>query len=396
MIIGAGFAGLYFVHKFKPENYLILEKENRIGGRVYNINWNNQQISLGGGILRFNDMKIIKLCEEFGLDAPEFESSYYLIDLDGPIPNEDLYYEPNKVIINYLKKVFITNKEEIQRQKMSFKQFLYEYLEYHIAQTIIDNLLYLSYLDSDVQSVLDDKIYQLMRVEPFKARFIKQSGYTGLLNKLIESVGISNIKLNSKVNLIRKNKNIYEIVCSNGVKYTCDRLILATEKNPKINIEMKEVLEAYEMMGSCPYIRSYSYWNSGHKITNSIRTQNYPGKVIKISDKILMSCYTECDRALQLNKWLEKNSKTEQKKIICDLLVKSNINVECPDDFIYIYWDVGTHYIKPSIKYSSLRDLIKKIAKESNIYLVGEVFAESHGWVNCALESVDLLYNELV
>ena len=35
--IGSGFAGLYWCYKNKPEKFIILEKSDRIGGRIYNI-----------------------------------------------------------------------------------------------------------------------------------------------------------------------------------------------------------------------------------------------------------------------------------------------------------------------------------------------------------------------
>jgi hypothetical protein len=396
IIVGAGFAGLYFAHKFRLDNFIILERENRVGGRVYNFEWNGQQISMGGGILRNNDKHTIKLAEEFGLKTTQSNSKYYFIDLEGSIPNEELYYEANKVIINYLKKIFITHKDEIKRLELTFRQFLFEYLEYHIAQTIVSNLLYFSYLDSDVETIFNEKIYQLMRIEPFISRYILPNGYTGLLDKLVESVGKSNIKLNITVTNIYKSGNKYVINCSNNLTFTCDKLILATEKNPKINIEIKEVNELYEMFGSCPYIRSYGFWNLGHNITNSIKTQNYPGKIIKINDKLLMTCYTECIRAKQLNDFFTNKKKDDQIKIIHELLINSGIQIEKPDDFIYKLWEVGSHYPKPNFDYNLITSKIKDLAKNSNIYLVGEVFSDCNGWVNCALESVDRLYVDLI
>ena len=108
-----------------------------------------------------------------------------------------------------------------------------------------------------------------------------------------------------------------------------------------------------------------------------------------------MTCYTECDRASELNNLLEKNNKEQQIEIIYKLMINSGIQVEKPDDFIYVYWGVGTHYPKPNLDFKNMRKQIKNVATELNIYLVGEVFAESHGWVDCALESVNSLFNDL-
>ena len=58
IIIGAGFAGLYYAYKFNPKKYLIIERENRIGGRVYNIKWHDVQISLGGGAIKYDNINL--------------------------------------------------------------------------------------------------------------------------------------------------------------------------------------------------------------------------------------------------------------------------------------------------------------------------------------------------
>jgi monoamine oxidase len=68
IIIGAGIAGLYWASKTKPKNYLVLQKSNRIGGRIYNIEWNGSQISLGGGIIKASNNYTIGLVNEFGFD----------------------------------------------------------------------------------------------------------------------------------------------------------------------------------------------------------------------------------------------------------------------------------------------------------------------------------------
>ncbi len=395
VIIGAGFAGLHFAHKFKLKNFIILEKNNRIGGRVYNIKWNNEQISLGGGILRIDDTSTLNLINEFNLEIVKKSNKFYFIDLEGQDPNEELFYEPNKIIISYLKKLFEKNRDYIKKFKLTFRQFLYEYLEYHVAEIIISNLLYLSYLESDVETIFEEKIYQLMRIKPFFHFYIKPDGYTSLLNKLIESIGESNIKLETSVIEITRSDNKYIVKCEGNIIYTCDKLVLATEKNPKIKINFQEVNNLYEMFGTCQYFRSYGYFRSGHGISNPIKTHKLPGKILVSSKNILMTSYTENFDASEMKELFENKEKEDQLSIINNLLINTGLKVNRPDDFIYIYWNVGTHYPKPNFNFDSMKNAITKLAKEDNIYLVGEVFSDCHGWVNCAFESVDRLYDEL-
>ena len=398
IIIGSGVAGLYYVKKFSPVNYLILERENRIGGRVFNIKWNNRQISLGGGVIKPTNKYTLDLCKEYGLETSEFSSSYHFVDYEGnipTIPNEKYFYNENKNIIEFMRKVYRQNSNEIKRMKLSFNEFLEKYFNFKISKTIKKNLLYLSDLNADPGQVLqDDVIHELLRVADFKLMSIKSGGYTLLLKKLLEKIDQNNIKLNTCVVSINRIAKKYQLVCSDGSNYYCEKLVIATEKNPHIQLNIPNISSIYNLVDGCEYIRVYSYWKNGHGLTSSMRTQNLPGKVILIDDKVLMACYTEYYNAKRLLKLLEKNSKEDQLQIIYDLLNNSGITVPKPDDIIFKFWNVGTHYLNPNTDFKIMRNMIKNMALEENVYLVGEIFASTHGWVDSAIESVELLYNE--
>jgi hypothetical protein len=392
IIIGGGIAGLYYVHKFKPKNYILLEKNDRLGGRIYNIQWHNEQISLGGGVIKSTNIHTLKLLEELNLKTNEFISKYYLIDLPGKNPNEEDYYELNKMIINYLKKLLEKNYEEIIKTKLTFNDFLYKYLDNKIYEFIKSNILYLTHLNADVKySLEDENMYELLRVANVKLKYIIKNGYTELLDKLIKNI---NYKLNTNVNIINKKNNKYEIICDN-VTYTCDKLVLATEKNLSIIKNLSPVKEIYNLVEGCEYIRIYAYWKDGHGIINSIKTKNLPSKIIRMNDNILMICYTESYNAVLLNNFFQNHNKEEQINYVYKLLIDSKINIKKPDDLYYKFWKIGTHFFKPNTNFNDLRNKIKNVAITENIHIIGEPFSNYHGWVDSAIYSVDLLLHEL-
>lgn len=318
-----------------------------------------------------------------------------MIDLLGDSPNESKYYNANKIIIKYLKKLYKKNKYEIEQMKLTFDEFLLKYLDYKLYNIIKNNLLYLTYMNADVSYTLDNEtIYELLRINNFKIKYIKPNGYTTLLKRLLEEIDKSRIKLNCTVNIINKIGNKYELICNN-IRYSCENLVIATEKNLNITINLPKVNEIYKLVDGCSYIKVYAYWINGHNIKNSIRTQNIPGKIIYINEKILMACYNESYNANKLYDLLNKNNKSSQLNIIHSLLNNSGIKIDVPNDIIYKYWINGTHYLNPNTNFEHMRNKIKYLYKNDNISLVGELFASSHGWVNSALESVDLLYNDL-
>ena len=408
IVIGAGISGLYWIYKSRPSTYMILEKSDRIGGRIYNIKWNNNQISLGGGIIKHNNKYTIKLCEELGLELGQSVSEYEMIDwvktdntkrdnINITEPNEKEFYKINENIIKYLKKVYNQNKSTITLNKYNFEEFLNLYIDLELVNLIKSNILYHTYYNADVKSVLYDEMDELLRTGKFEIKYIVGGGYTTLLEKLIQIVGLENIKLNHDVIEIRKNNSIFEIKTSSEQIFRTKKIILATEKQNNIKYIFESNLvesigSLYSMTSGSNYIRIYSYHSNGHGLKYSYKTSGLAGKVIYINDKILMCVYTEESDALKINKLLENKTKDVQLEIIYNLLLKSNILITKPDDIIIKYWNTGVHYNNPGYNKEIKNDLIKKLKKE-NIIVVGECISDSHGWVNSALESVEFNFN---
>lgn len=406
IVIGAGIAGLYWIYKSKATNYLVLEKSDRIGGRIYNIDWNGKQISLGGGIIKSSNNYTINLVNEFGFDLVDDISKYQMIDFISDNsnnnlnqkPNEDSFYTLNKNIIKYLKKIYQLNKEEIDKNKINFEDFLDLYVELKISQFVKCAFLYKTYFNSDVYSVLYDEMDELLRTKDFHYKFIVGGGYTLILDKLIEIVGKSNILTNSNVIEIRKNNDLYQIITDENKIYQAKKIILATESNNKIFFNFlneqitNKLVQLYKMVSGSNYIRIYSYHKNSHGLIHSYKTNGLAGKVIYINDKILMCSYTEENDALRLKKLLENKTKKSQCGIIYKLLNNSSIPITKPDDIIIKFWNSGVHYNNPGYNKQIIQRLIAELKKE-NIIVIGECVSNSHGWVNSALESVEFVLN---
>lgn len=74
VIIGAGITGLYLAYKLitiknvNPEDIVIYEKNNRIGGRVYTYSNKGFNYSVGAGRLGKNHKYVMKLIKDFKLE----------------------------------------------------------------------------------------------------------------------------------------------------------------------------------------------------------------------------------------------------------------------------------------------------------------------------------------
>ena len=76
LIIGSGIAGLYLGNLLYESNqeYLILEKNDYVGGRILTSNINNINVALGAGIIRESDNLVIELCKKYDIKLKEHNS----------------------------------------------------------------------------------------------------------------------------------------------------------------------------------------------------------------------------------------------------------------------------------------------------------------------------------
>lgn len=394
IIIGSGIAGLYWTYKAKPKNFLILEKSNRIGGRIYNINWNNFSISLGAGVIKSTNSYTIELANSLGINLIDSSSEYFYNDSNQNL-SEKNFYNLHKLIIEYLKKIYEKNVLSIQQNKLSFDDFLNLFVSLDIATYIRNNFLYKTYFDAEPYSVIYDEMNELLRTNNFAIKYFSNSSYLAIVDKLVESIGMANIKLNSTVKLIRLKNNIFEIYTNTNTKYLAKKIVLATETNSNILFDINSKLNSklkklYQMVSGSNYIRIYSFHSAGHNITQSYKTIGLAGKIIYINPNILMCSYTENLDAIKLFNLLKNKNKLEQIDLIYKLLTNCNIPISKPDDIIIKYWNIGVHYNNPNYNSSQKKKLISDLY-QSGIITIGEALADSHGWVNSALESVEYI-----
>jgi len=393
IIIGAGIAGIMYAYKHKSTNFVILEKNDYVGGRVKNIEWHDTFISLGGAVFLPNHEYVIDLCRIFGLKIQDYTTTYHLTELNGKIPNNSLYYKDFDTIYKSLRKKYFKHEDIIKKNNLTFKEFLEIYFPYEASSTILSNSLYCSHFSSDPGLFLDnDFLYDCLRVEDTKMMFIakdnSKSGYDFLMEKLLDQINKSNIKLSSSVTQINYSNGLYECICDNAIFLT-KKIILATDIKSGINFNLdNDVLlplnSVFNSVGYEPYIRIYSFHNSGHKLINSCKTYGLIGKTIVINDNILMLCYNESFYARELNNLLVKLEKNEQIDILYKLFLNHNIPITKPDDIYIKYWNVGAHYCKPNFNIEKELNELKKY----NIEIIGEIVSKSHGWINCALSTV--------
>lgn len=217
LIVGGGIAGLYSAYKihdkFKTSNIIIIEKDNRIGGKIYTMPINdNTNIELGAGILHSDNINVLNLLKELKLDDKLFCKDKI---------NKNYWQFKNK---NFVKKIninesnFFNNLNFLKRYKKNnetnnniSKNTLYELIEQTLGKNTADEMNNIHGYDGDfIYQNASDGIDMLERDYNSRICFL-QGGLSQITNKLkmyLESVGI-NIYTKAKLIDIINTNNVF-------------------------------------------------------------------------------------------------------------------------------------------------------------------------------------------
>lgn len=393
IIIGAGIAGLYTGYKLKKEkidDFLILEKSNKIGGRMGLFDFENTMVSIGAGVGRYKKDKILKkILKELNLEYSIFDSHTKVFDVKKEINVQKT--------MNFLK---IKYKNEKDNLFLSFKEFSLKYLEKEHYKKFILSTGYTDYENSAVVDVLEnygmDDNYGKLK--------IMKINWNDLLNNLTNLINVDNIRLNSEVKKIEKTNKKYKISTKDGVFIT-NKVVIATEINFLHKIFKNSI---YDYVKSQPFLRIYVKIHPDDNKIASVIFKNInngtifidsPLQKIYIVDEnkgVYMVSYSDNKNAIKSNKFSIKEIENE---IIKNLSEKfTNFNSFRIIKIIKFYWKSGTHYFTPqSMIYPNRKLFINKLQNpQKNIYVVGESVALHQGWSNGALETVHNIFNNLI
>lgn len=401
IIIGSGIAGLYSAYKIlniKPDaSILILERNKKewLGGRTYNENFFGVSIATGAGIGRQKkDKLLLKLLNQLHIsyDRHIIHKNYAdnVVDIDI-----------NK-FVSYLKKEY--NKNPSLYRNKTFSQFATELLGKEMYTSFKITTGYSDYENSDVHDVLyyygmDDNSNKL------NAFFLSWKDLVDtLINRLLEC----NVDIKASSNVIQINKLNYDtsgcgfvIQCVNKKKYMCNKIILATTISSIQKLLPANQFPIYKEIHGQPFLRVYGKFSgrSASIMKNVVKSYTvvsgplYKIIPINVNKGVYMIAYNDNEGSIILKNNL-KNT-VENRMLFARLLESAlglsneSIKLDAIKDF---YWNIGTHYYEPlSDKYKNRIEFIEKAQNPmKNIKVVGEVVALDQGWVEGALESVEL------
>ena len=403
IIVGSGMAGLYAalsVKKLCPElSYLVIEREELFGGRSYDVHFEKTDVVTGAGIGRKNkDKLLLQLMKDFKIPIKEFETQHkYSSSIHPPCEVKTTFL--------HLKKIYEKeNKNKVIKNHETFKQY---------AKNILGEDAYNHFIlcagYSDYES---EDIYDTLYNYNFDDNYNKWVGFSVpwkiLVDKIVTSLG-KNIINNTEVAKIYKQDNYFEISTKNNsgnsiknTKYYCEKIVIATDIDTvkKLIHNISPNPSLYSQIKGQPFLRLYAKFSKDSIPYLKEKIQGVtviPGPMQKVipmnpDNGVYMVVYSDNNDADYFKKYFKNNEKN--RTIINNLLEKSlelegKLHIESIKDF---YWKNGTHYYAPlTDKFKNRQEFIKVAQRpDKNIIIVGELISIHQGWVEGALESVDI------
>jgi protoporphyrinogen oxidase len=390
IIIGGGIAGLYMNYlltdKYKT---LLLEKNNHLGGRIFQDNFHNYKINTGARIGNLHNTELLKLLQKLNIQYKIL--NYKIIILNKKI---NMYQMVKSIKDKYNEITKLSNKN---LNNISAREFIIEHFGIEFFKLYSNFTEYTDFFNQSINTYIhnypiNDHIPKISEKDNISIN------WNLLVKKLIKKIKKKNkIIKNYEVKNIIYNKKTLQYNINN--KFIAKNIIICVtlkQLNKLIKKSNLDIPKNYynKYIGSVPFLRIYTYHKNGHNI--NLNKYNITGtklnKIIIENNKILTILETDYKNALYWKQFI--NNKTILiNKIKRELQKITNIDIKI-DDIKIIYWDDGIHYFKPSNIniFEKFDELINPLP---NFYVCGEIISTKQGWVEGALKTVNFLYKKL-
>ena len=431
VIIGGGIAGIYSMYNLKKKypklKVLLLEKEDRFGGRIYTYRKKIDNIDyimdLGAGRIGFHHKLMVNLIDELKLTK-------YIV----PITNTKNYIEYNKktkqsidkselkekyedLLYKFLHNSKIINLSKIFLQKFYLNELLNKFIPKIIPKSIynfIENSFEyknkLFYLNA--YNAINYFKYDYNSTSKF---FILKTGYDSIIDNMLNKISPNKnykLKKNSYVNDIFYNNetskyDIFYNFNNENYRISCKHLICAL---PKCDLIKFNILSDYKKelntINEISKVRIFEIYNKT-KINNEekIWFENIPKTstndnlefIIPIDPKsgLIMSSYNE-NLSTQKNYWHELFKKSEnllKKKLHEHLCLIFNKEIPESKYIKLYYWKHGVACWKKKVDSNYVSQKILNLMP--NFYICGENYSQYQAWCEGSLETSEEVINKI-
>lgn len=402
IIVGAGSAGLYtgwYLQILFPKiKILIVEKNDRIGGRVKSICDDGIYYEAGAGRISSKNKILLSLIDHFKLELSQIDSDYEYVDSDNgnKVSYSRIIYRLT-VILGQLNIIAtILGKKYLISTTIS--KFAKKYLT---DQDYIDLLKFCPYY-SEIH--IENAYYGLKSLNsfaPFHQFYLLPNGYSQIFNIIYNEYTKFGGKIifNNEIVKIKSNNGIVKSYSDDHSVYHSKYIIITGSINqiPTLN-HINAIMDRFGI-STQPLLRIYAKYpvdiDKKTWFDNITRTvTNNPLRLIIPIDSakgIIMISYTDGPDAKW---WLSKlNNQDKLYKTINKLVSATFRSLKIPSP-IWIkpyYWQYGGNFVKPN-NYGLTIKSINCLKTPNNVY-----FVMNHtNWVEGSLRLSLKVINNLV
>jgi protoporphyrinogen oxidase len=417
IIIGGGIAGLNTCYQLLKKNnklsILVLEKNKTLGGRIQTFRKKINNIEYhweeGAGRFNKNHLLLFDLINELGLSKD-------IIPIGSHItfkPSEGNYSKKflNKSPFDFIQKIIYHSKKDSLE---TLQQYTFE--EY--ALTIVKK--------DEMKFILDSFGYyaQLVRMNAYNAIklfgagmnpnlpfYSMKNGLDQIIEKMKENIEKQGGKLGMKKNvnniIYDEENNIFTIQLDNHIAYKSRKCVLAI---PKPNLLKLHILKKYNHLLNSIYFKSlcriYSVFKKEDiwfKDIGKITTNNNSRYIIPINTETgsIMISYSDSKFADYWNKLDQlKDKKRLIQKLKENIMKSIGIKIADPIFTKVFYWYCAIGFWKKKKNSKILSKKIIQPNKRISLFICGENYSETQGWIEGALETsnqvVSTIMNERI
>jgi protoporphyrinogen oxidase len=370
IIIGAGISGLYLATQLvkRNKNVLLIEKSNRIGGRIYTKKV--LDFTYESGAVRFSDKNklLIELLNYYKLDNHIVKILSHNKSLDG-------YYQIIKESLE---------NNQLDLSNISTLDYLNDILGVKETDFFIKNY---GYKGNIIESNAICGITMLMNDYNSESYYMLEGG----LQKLVEHIHLDFIQhggkllLNTDIKDIYKSYTGYKIVTDKHM-FDTPKLVLAVPK--KALMDLKPITSSFNFIKHIhpvPLLKIYFVYKETKPELKNVKRVNFNNDIrfiIPINENILMILYSDNCAQTLYNLYKEDKNKFINKLII-DFQETTAIELQKSDQLCVEYWDSGVHLWKPG--FDQIKNYSSIIQPLDNLYLSNEAYSLHQGWIEGSL-----------
>jgi protoporphyrinogen oxidase len=404
IIVGGGISGLYLGYKLADHyDVTILEKSDRLGGRIMTKSYAGINFEAGAGRFSRCHKILFKLLEDFGLTSKDklipIKKTFKYTGIYNKIEDHDtdINYYYNKVF-NHLQ---MKDKLHLGTTELA-NMTTYDFLKSVLTPREFNNLISIYPFKGDIKYSSALCGLNILSCEyNSKQFFVLNGGLEQLVNSLEEQIlskgGIIKKVIEVTSCFSSNNGDSYILKDSNGLQYSCDKLILCIPPLAleKLNPNMK-YFGFLKHLKHLPLLRIYFYYEEPQGVLEGLVktvTDLDIHFILPMNPQMIMISYTDSELADMWYSLYNSDSEEFYKKILGEFREVLGVELEKPSKVFMEYWADGMYVWKKGYDYIQNADKISYPCK--NLYISNEGFSDKQGWIEGSLRMANDILGEM-